>query len=930
MSYASLTSRGSDKVRYALIIEGWPEIWVTDASITLTDSTYGARGRAVYVGLRREGLQFQDRALLAEGKLQTSSMRVRIVSPDHREQALLSFARVGQTVAQLAANLETDDLEITLQGGVVPALGYYHIGTEVIEVTNTSEAIQITRAHWDTQAQSFYLQDGDDLLSHQVYRDPRSAEGRRATLYLWGEGDDVTGYDPDGESETLGHPVWRGIVSVPPQLDQDGCTWALSLEHIHSVFKQSLCARATEIRPVGIQFNTACPLYIGFYNYAASTVLFGKKHFYFYKSIEDFCGQVTLILGDLLADSTTLLDQVFDSLALQASNSGQFYLLAHTVSSPDIYQALDIRSHLTGYVRTGWDDTLWFNYPDGTIPIGAGGFDGDKYYICRFQRADWTTEQPSDNTQTIWGQLAGGEVKDATYDPILGRSTVPSSAQLAEWNRARVFIDRDWSELAANGISISRDSIEPQRGPYSDRDYYQTSTIEASVVDSGFDASVNAYWIQVDDRTAGLFNGWVHADTVMRPTYSVATSTDVVGFVASVIDAVAANANDGNLPFIRDTDFDVATEVVSSIPELSAQRSYRYAKQVVIEEILAEELKLTGHMWSTDVDSAKLTFRPIPILTGNLALSLDQDGNPITFGASEIQTPEGGQGRWPSYEVQSQGLVSTVNIKDKYDAGEDSHVGTTFTLRDANLLSTHKRRGVTDLTIAPKSTCETELTPDIAYRIGGRIMSVLGREYATIKIAVPFTRFRVPLGSVVALTSPHVPNALGTRGVTAKRCIVVGRRWNLDPARPDHGELELLTLLQELSGYCPSGVITGQTGAASTWTLTLDHTHAFNILISPRNDGDVAGTFAVGDAIRILQTDNDDAESDGDYVDGTVTAVSGDTVSVSLSATWTPGSDGWSLEYGLAADAEDTQRLYCYVSGSDALIDGTEQTRSFG
>lgn len=941
MSWDDITRYGNGRIRLAVIVEGWPEIWVTDHNLTLSDGTNGKRGRTVRVGLLRQGIDFSERAQLLQGKLDASAVTFRFVSGDHAKHAVASFATTPAVAAQLADDLETSDTSITLQGGTTFANGLYlHIGTEVILSTGSGN---ITRAHWDTQAQSFYLLDGENELSHQIYTRPRTMVGRRLTLYAWGDGDDSTGYDPTGASNTLGRPIWRGIVSLPPRLDRDGVTWSITADHVSKVIDQQLCSRNTEVRPIGIHFPRGAAFYVGFRTILTGALSAWTEHLFWRRDAAGFTEFVNGILAYLVGEPATELDTIFESITLgQDVATGVFYLQGKTHGTPagllDPTSVLDIRSHYTGYVTAGSTATPWVNITTGTALIGTSGgfvgpdFEADTYYRCDFAREDWATESPFGSGQTIFGQQDIGHDSTGYVTLVEDTGTLATPADIAEWSSFRIFIDREWGALAADAITIERSSIEPLRGPDGTRAQYQTETLTLTVEDSGFDVDLDAHWVLVkNEGDARWFHGWLHNDTVLRPTFAPASRTDVVGFLSAVIDAVAANANDGNLPFIRDTDFDTTTEIVSSIPEIASERGYRFVKPVSIADVVAEELKLVGYMWSTDRDSAKLTFVPIPIVTGTIALTRDDQGDGIEIGDA-IQTRAAGMGSFPGYEVQSQGIVSVVIIKDGYDAAKDEHVGITHTVADANLLSTHKRRALTETTIAPKSTSDAAIGVEDAQRIAARIMAVCGREYVTVKVQLPYSYFRVMIGSVVSLTSPHVPNSSGTMGVSDKRAIVIGRSWNLDPGRNEHGTLELLMLLDEPAGYTPSGFITTVSGATTTWVLTLDPTNDFNELVSPLGDGAVAETFAVGDEIRIVELGN----ASPTIRPGNVTAQSGSTVSVTLDSSWTPGwttwAPGdtiWTLEYADAATATATQRLYCFVADSTGNVDGDEPARRF-
>lgn len=924
MSWEEVVEHGGS-VRYAIVIEGWPEIWVTDSSITLTDSDYGARGRAVYPGLLREGLQIHERALLAQGKIEGSPMAVRVRSSDNRDRALHSFARVGQVVGTLSDDLAADD-------GVLPLLaplaapGYYHVGTEAIHATESESVWLITRAHWDTQAQSFTQQQDDDLLSHRVYDRPRTAEGRRLTLYAWGPRSDGTGYDPTGNEPQYGVPIWRGYITTPPRLEDDGLTWRINADPIYAQNRQQLCARSTEVKPVGIYHSSNAPLYV----YLLSPTFVRTEMracIFFARDAAQFTTQTRVLFDSVLADNTISLEWFFSSIQIEWSEeAGWWALRARTVASPanyDVHQiSIGVNSHVVGGVLAyNWRNVRNNHRVDG---INGGTFQGDSTYEVVFDRG----AMPDGLASDVCSKLFYHHVKFANlsdFQMYLGASTLATQSDIDTYDGQRIYVDKDWSTVGANAISIDLSTIvQPEERPFDAPGRVYDGALQLFVEDFGFDSVQSAHWIRVRVDGGLRDYGWITAGTVIKQVYMTEEPTNVVGFVQSLVDRATEFSNDGNVPFIRDTDFDLSTEIVSSVPEFSDRRSFAFTKPVSIEDVIAEELKLIGYMWTVRED-AKPGFTPIPILTGTIAPTRRSDRD-LRIGRAQLLTPAAGDGSWGSYAIQDQGLVTIVSIKTRYDALEDDHKGTTHVVADANLLSHHKRRGTTECTIAPKSTAAQEIDEANARVIAARVLSVLGREYVVFRVEVSWPCFYMLLGDVVLLTNPYAPNSNGTRGVTDKRCVVVSRRWNLDPGQNKAGELELFGLMDELSGYTPAGVITGQSGSGTAWTVVLDDANEINVLLSPRGDGDVASTFAAGDAIRIVQRD----AATPTVREGTVLAVNGDNIDVALTASWTPGASSWALEYGLAPNATSSQRLYCFVAGSDGLIDGTDQARRFG
>jgi hypothetical protein len=944
VNWASIKATGNGRMRYAVVIEGWPEIWVTDHSLTLTNGTFGARGRSVRVGLIRKGLRVHERAQLQQGRLEAGPMTFRFISGDHGKQAVHSFASVGQVAGVLADDLAAADTSMTLYSadGVITG-GYFHVGTEVVNVEAPegpgASAVNITRAHWDTQAQSFLQTSEQDLLTHKVYTRPTSARGRRITLYVWGDGNDSTGYSVDGEDADYGQPLWRGIISLPPRCNPGAAEWMITADHISTIFRQQLCARNEDVHVVGLWHSSSSPLYVGAFD--ASGPVIRRAHIQWSPDRRQFTDDTRAILEEIRVDAG--LDAYFAEGSMYIEwypDRGIWAVFATTVASPASFHhgvILMIKSHICGSVTANvWrrvDDnerTSTLDGDDNTFPANT------RHYVELTPQTWSTTVIPAD----VAAGVTSGPYYDVpaadSWEFRIGATTVADDDQVQEYSGNRLYIDKDWSETGANALMLDIATLEHAVSMGGRRP--TEGSLQLAVTDSGIDtttwgsASNTAAWVRIDPPGRGdTFYGWAHADSVFRPTYATSEPTDVVGFIQQVIDDATAHSNDAAVPFVRDTDFNLDTEIHSIDPDIIEKRSYAFVKPVAMEDVIAEELKLGAHMWSVSTTDAKPTFRRIPVLTGTISATR-VDGEELTIAAGDIQTPAGGDGAFPSYEIQAQGLVSMVKILTGYDPSEDDHIGPSRTVVDADSISTQKLRGTTEMTIAPKSTSLTEIDQAKAIDIAEILLAVLGREYVTTKVPVPFTHFDVQLGDVVVFTSAHVPNTSGTMGVTNKKALVIGRSWNLDPGDNEHGELELLFLLTELYGYTPSGMITGATGSHPDWVLTLGPFIAgtgddINMLLSPRGDGDIASSFAVGDQIRVIEFG---VGAGGVSRSGVVTAVGATTVSVTLDHLWTIGSSGWTLEYDEADQATDSQKLYCFVAGEDGLIDGSEIVRLFG
>lgn len=911
MTWSDVIATGRGKLRFAVVFEGWPEIWVTDPSITLTNSTYGARGRAVRVGLLSEGLRFSEQARMREGRYEASPMTFKFRSTTTHDYATLSFARVGQAVDRFAAALTSAATSISIDGTLSD--GYYHAGTEAFYYRSGGAS---SRGQWDSQDQGFQVLTGDGReLPHRVYNNPNTLDGRRATLYVWGVGDDVTKYDPEGAESGAGVPIWRGVVNRPPRLDRDGVTWTVTADHIYNLFKQTIGSNDGELKAAGIYHNDAAPLVVivgitkngGSDQRSSQYVVSGPAL--------DETGietQINTMLADALAEITS---SGVDSLRIEYTGT-TWRLVMLTGASPPRFVAVNLYSPYVGLLCHVTSDFLW-STSDGT-KIGNNPF-ADAMPASTELRLEIPRDAPHGLSMETTPQVGSGIFGPYPHGYPVDWRFEPFGSYLTGDNPVnRLYINRPWSDF----IGVDAIAIDPAEVEYPS-DYAGANrasqsvlgqTIVLLVTGSGTTLSALNY-VDVEPLNGDdSFRGWITGNTNLRPVYSGGVAVEAMGFIETMIDDSKEYGNDGTRPFIRDVDVDTTQGLSGQLPSELTQRAFVFVKSVRLDDVIAEELKLTAHMWCT-TSIGKLAFRPIP-LTAETALTSK------TIGASDILTPEGGNGAWPTYDIQSQGLCAVVTVKQGYDAYTDEFRGAEFVINNSDLLATHKKRGVSEITIAPKSNPlnsspvegDGGISVSVARQVATNMFSVFGREYATVRVRVPFSKFGYLLGDVVALTSPHVPNTDGTRGVTDKRCVVIGREWTLSGPNAG-GEIELMLLLNPPKGYAPSGVITGQTNTTgNTWELTLSAANAINVLISPLGDGDVAGTFAAGDYIVVVN------RTPGTNYTGTVQSVAGAVVTVDLDSSWTPGSSSWALEYQAdsGSTATDGQREYVYVADSTA------------
>ncbi len=929
MSWATIKSSGSGAVRFALVIEGHPYIFVTDPALTIaTDKG----DRTVVSGLMYEGLGFSERALPGEGKIEARGMTFKFRSACGQRTAtgttdIMSsiFARRGARVGSLGGNLDNVATTIALVGSsTLENNTHYYIGTETIK---TATSPTIARAVFDSTAQQHNITYVNGQQDVSLYDYPSTIFGRRVVLYAFGGGDAVT---------TLSNAIWRGIIAQPPRLDSDGMTWSLQCHHVSHALKQSLVGEEVTIKIVGYYHHYAAPIYF--------QVLLGSTG-----SSEDHW------IGGFHANERALVEEVNDEFATALTEAGatsteikalklelrdgRWQIICKTGSAAPNQLYVYFYSPLIGGSNSNWRDTTGAS----TLTMISDAPDNNTTYILYLGTDEWTT----DDTPTISAYPPVNGLGGPTYNFLADNDRAPPDGHaVRDYSPYRIYIDHDWDTVVGtnSGFDIY---IDPDTVLVDDA---WEGTVNATgniggrfrVTSSGTASGASYIEVQALDglgagdtnqggivRIAPTFRGFLTGATTIRPVIDLgeeSTSTDLTDFIENLVDR-NIYANDGITPFLTDDDIDTTAELEGNPPDWIRNRTYAFQSPVTIEEVLSQELLLANHMLYT-TEEGKLSFREIPLVT-----QVHPTENTVT--GSKIITPAGSYGSWPGYQMQPQGLVAVVKIKVGYDPASDEWVGNVYEFRNQDLIARTKMRGVGTLEIAPRSQAAggDPIDPE-AYRAAAeRLLKLMGREYASVRVEVPFTALDYLLGDVVSLTSPHVPDSSdGSRGITGVKAVVMGREWALNPARQAWGTLDLWILLdRDIAGYAPSAAITAQTdNTGNNWSLTCDPANATNILLSSSNDGECLEHFQDGDYIILSEFNSTGGSDVTGRIDGTPDAAAG-TCDVQLDGVWVPGSSAWSIEYqnDNGSTAQTGQRAFAYVADNNKKLASDEQARGF-
>ena len=898
MTWASILSSGSGKiVGFRLTIEGWPDVWVSDKRITYTTNL---DGRTVRTGLKSEGLGFSEELNLHEARTTVRGFTAKIVSTDHTDAATASFSTYSRPVAWLQAELS--DTATTISAS--PTLSnstYYHIGTETIL---TATAPTISRKHWNTHAQKHpggATGHYGEPVQMPIYSDPPTMEGRRANLFVYAEGDDVTG---DG---TI---VFRGIVAKPPTLDSDGLTWNIAINPITDLLGQHVAAQDLRAEVYGIYHHRTCPVWIQC-NYNGT-----DSDPYTVVGLHD---NLNVLIDAINAQIATMLAAVpatnVDScvVALSADGSKMFVRMDTAGTAPTNFN-ITIGSPLLGYVGGFWHNVSSVNPDILTTRVAANSLSSSTSYATLMGGEDPTGGPINDTVSSQMTCL--GSPGTTLYDPTDTESP---------W---RVYIDKDLSDVVAAGSYVHVAGIVGLVGGSGRRGAaIATDSGDKRLEVSGEGTDGNTYYIDFvptgPNTGQGEAVGFLNGDTEVTPIRNY-TDGDITAFRTGIT-TESVDANWGDTPFITAAATDPYGDLANwsltfagGAPPVLVNRRYVFSKSKAVGEILREECKLIAHYLYLD-DDFRIAIRPYPTLSSNAY-------SDVTITASEVRTPDGRGGMWPGWSPQAQGLVNEVELKTGYDAIEDDWKGRPFTIKDLYSIAEHKSRGKGKMTISPYSETDGWFQWDEAKQVGDAIMSVMARDYIQVTVEVPFKYFGLNIGDVVLFTSTQVPNGTGTRGMTGKRAIVWRREWNFGRAS---GKLTLYIPVHLEGGYTPSAYVTGQTDNGSdNWTLDVDSTDDTNIAWSDNADGKVTNHFAAGDYIELIKW----GDSGVTRVTGTVASVDADNdqIVVDLDSTWTPSTDTWVLEWpkDTGSTATARQQGYTYVADANlGLVNGNTAWR---
>lgn len=926
-TYADYLATGQGRVAYRLVIEGCPDIFVTDETMRCTM----ADGRRVVAGLLAESLSIEERAFIAGAELDLKLSSIQIMETPGADLDAATAAFTGFSAASTLTWLDDDSgtvLSAAATTTTVRASGplsvgqRVHIGTETWTIgsitpsgTTARSTITMTRGEWRTTAQAYYnvIPDSTRLSTNllELTDQPANYAGRRCWLY--GHGTSELALDTSDDRETVADVsvctlLWRGVISGNPELS-DSRTWSLPVQSRLALFDSDVGKAAsggTKIR--GIYYSAECPLAIGFglRSGAARDSTYGDAYqFYFYgfwETQEAFCQALTDALAAdaaLALWAITLIARPTADGAFGTGTGGWDLFYTPNAGTP---KWLDVEGGSP--VDGGFTGELIYQFPTRWVPMSTVAGLGE--FRCGWVRNEvpWYGAQSSVPLASVRG------VPRACYSPWIGGL---SDALHTLWPRKRFYLDFAGSLGSWGTVKITL-----------------PDPVDGSATPEPVSAAVGLYssggYIEITDTSidvpsfgaAGSYGPSFELTSAFGPITSL-TGCNLAEFMQALVDAGPTIANIGG-PFITSDDVaDWSAEVAAATTGISSlqRRIYSFTKPKKLIDIIREECKLHGLYLRLD-SSGKISVRRMPSATSAApAYTIDATSH----------TPGDDFG---TMKLSPDGLVTTVVVKGGYDAAEDKW-SSEWNFRSLVGMSRVKSKGQT-VTVAPfarayaPSSDGGDVSIVDADRLVGGMLSLFGAQYYYVDVPVSITLHGARIGDEVLVTVKQLPYA-GARaqntpgaGMTLVRGFVIGRKW--DYGSSPSGVLTVLLSARNTAGYAPSAEVISATGGPTSWALTTTATWF--------STGTDASYFAAGYRIILREFDADAPRA---YT-GVISSVAGSVITVALETGWAGmGAAQWRLSFDGAANGIATgQKAFVYmadVTGRITYAEGSTSPRVF-
>jgi hypothetical protein len=884
-TYPNQITLGEGKFRARLSVEGWPEIFVSDSSLVRTLAAPDLRSQIL--GLDPQTIRIAASVDLMRAKLTESEQTIEIIDDSEVVHGyVLSSGSVTASLSQKPPNTTTLALDLAVSATTATVAstagfassGTIHLGLEAIKYTGKSGTTftGLTRGHWDTTDQAHFVGDGANLAYPKVTDRPRTMRGRRVLIYLYGNADSDTS---DGTLR------WRGIARTDVSYREG--RYSFAIEPMSWLFEQPLGGDLEEPIPIrGIYLPSVLGL-------AFQLVRLGTAS----RTGAFTTDTAEINLSGIWTDNEDLTDDI--TAAIATATSGWTWDASARITAQS-----DGPSGWKLVYETGSStaDYVWAYIYETEPGIQGASLVDTLDPISNGLPADWI--------DTLTGSGLG-----LTAMGTGQRYTLRFDAPIP-----RAILGRE-GRGATHGAFMHPAGLFPAERLYLGGNLVPTTNMMAAVLPEGTGEVRYSQTDSVDTSNRYLVLqrqpvALLGPRTLIRLARKLAANTNLEGLITALIANSPGSVNTGAMPLITPDDIDVTgTGIDEAARDLRvATRTWITSEGISLSELFEHEARLIGVYPAPDADGTIAYQRLRPPLPTDVAA--------FTLASSSIVG-------FPSVARANVGHLREVIFRQGWDAIESEHTGLTVRVRDVQGADPTPLGGV--LEVAPRSLGAVgdmglEIDPLDAQTLGMVVLGMFGGAYRTVTVDATLVHFEATLGSTGVISTTLIPDDDGTMGLTTKEALLVGYDWS-----PFEGRGSLTLHLSELNigGYSPSMIIASEVDNGSdNWTLT------------PTTTGyttqDVDAWFAVGDEVRVIQRHS----ASPTKLQGTVTAATSTTVTVTFDSTWTVGASDWYIAWDTTANVDETapsgrrwaQIKFAKIGGADgktALGSGDVEAQDF-
>lgn len=883
MSITSLTATGSGAIRWRVAIAGLPYELVSHEDM---ETTLGGNERRICC-LGPEAFTsiiLAERVFPIDVLPEADSISIEVA--DTRERLSELFHKIPTKGTWMKIGMDASGTTLSVHNADGWAIGdYAFVNLETMEVTavdTVNHELTVTRALWDTDARSHYVEgDGPELRSVEVTNWPRSITGRRVRIFWYGLGDSATG---------SGSLFWSGIVQREPEMS--GAFWRLDFDPTTRILDQTLGTGLSDpVVPRGIKYDGAA-LEIELSLGNDDTSVGGP----------DLVAEVSLGLDEhaFFEDQEAFVAELNTRIAAAISGwTGNPKITAVAVGDSDWFFQVEIGS-VARYI--GVDATSPI---DGTTMPGllAEGEKLDTVTAGQLCTVDWWTTVPGMRSvpRGCYGRVG---LRSRSREETPRTSTAPFAN--------RIYVDGDIDLTGVLAVMVEWPAVGSLE-----------ETTQLHFVDSVSTANRSVDLRYARGSSGEFIQGRAYTSQLL-PKIKIWRVYVQAGHVGDFVVALALDSvdetNRAGAPAISQYDVSISAwqavgELLSGRP-IHTLRQYTLGGEVDLGEMLMHECRLVGLFVAFSAQGAL-----IPKLVRDF-VETDPD-------ITEIEIFETKDDR-PTCAIQRLGTLRGAVIKSGYEPHTDEWEGPTFTILDAVANSRNPMAAMMD--VKPRSTFPTSTMADAQNARDAEagiapLIAAFAYPYATYRVTTSLKHKNLLLGDGVrfATTGRWLPNPeTGDRTPRTIAGQIMSRTVN--PAR-GRVVFEVRSSIEGLVGYAPSAGVTTQSNVAgNVWDLTCALRDPWGVANWGEDEGDTLSThFAAGYTCRLIEWAVA-APTEMECSINTVTDPG--TIRVTTAGVWTPGSNRWVLEFDETTDAVTAQERYAWYADSERVIQFTTPKRA--